>query len=566
MRLYKLIHKLFFLILLSENYALLNAQITPKKEGDFRIAVLGCIKQFEPLPAFSKYLNTDPDLCLWIGDNVYADAPDDPSFIKTCYDSLLLKPGFSDLRQYDLMATWDDHDFGLNDAGKNYPFKEESKRMFREFWGLSAIIPENQDGIYYSRNFDVNGKNVQIIMLDVRYNRDDPDTNGDVLGEPQWNWFAKTLEKPANLRIVVSGFQILLDRHAGSETWDRFPVAKQRLFNTIKVVKAENLIFLTGDQHYGEVCRTRNTLDFDAIELQFAGVNQIEAPEFNPARVSPVIKSKHSVALIDIQMETSKEDVPHLLFQIMDATTNHIELTYRVNLDEIGLQLHFTEQKRFSDRHQVHLSHSYPNLEVRYTLDGSDPLISSPLYTAPITIDKTTKLKARLFTKEGESRSNVFISEYVKMQPIVGIKSPKNRKAGLRYAYYEGDFQKLPDFKSLKPVKKGITTSPDLNEILHREDHFAIQYWGQFKVPETGVYEFYLVSDDGSKLRIAGDTIIDNDGSHSARMKTGVIALEKGWHPIEIEYFDDYEGQSLVVGYTTQDGKKITLQPGMLAH
>ncbi|MEZ4989167.1 MAG: alkaline phosphatase D family protein [Saprospiraceae bacterium] len=386
-------------------------QIPTKEEGRFRIAVLACHRQFEPAPALARYLEVEPDLCLWIGDNVYADAPDDPAFIQTCYDALVAKPAFRQLtEQFDYMATWDDHDFGLNDAGKEYRFKAESKAMFRKFWQLEDVIPAGQDGIYYTRHFQIGDKDLQVIMLDVRYNRDAQDGSGDVLGESQWQWLEKQLTEPADLRLIVSGFQILLDREAGSETWDKFPLARRRLFNTIRKNGAQGVFFLTGDQHYGEVCRLRNALDFDAVELQFAGINQIEDPEFNPLRVAPVIRSKHSVAVIDLLLKPTEEEVPHLLFQIADAMTNQTELRYRVNLDEINLQLQFTGPAFFVDQHQIALDHFYPHLEIRYTLDGSEPTAVSQLYTEPFTIDRTTTVNARYFTWDHQVRSPVLVN------------------------------------------------------------------------------------------------------------------------------------------------------------
>ncbi len=544
-----------------------NAQFQPKKEGNFRIAVLACIRQFEPTPAFANYVEADPDLCLWIGDNIYADAEEDAQWIQTCYDSLAQKPHFSDLRhQFDLMATWDDHDFGLNDAGKDYWFKKESKAFFRKFWGLEEAIPPSRDGIYYARDFSIGKKSLKIIMLDVRYNRDDPDTNGDVLGEAQWQWLQGELGKPSDLTLIVSGFQILLNQYAGSETWDKFPSAKQRLFQTIRESQAENVLFLTGDQHYGEVSRTRNTLDFDAIELQFAGINQIEGPEFNPNRVAPVIQSKNSIALIDLQMEPSEEEVPHLLFRIADASTNQIELTYRVNLHEIALNLDFSGPFVFSGSKQLTLSHGYPNLTLRYTMDGSEPTANSPVYTTPITIAATTTIKARFFTKAHTPRSKVFAKTYEKLVPIAALSPKRAPQKGLSYRYVEGDFVQLPNFNDLKPKRKGTVQSVGLGEVEHAEDHFAIQFTGLINIPNTGTYHFYLISDDGSRLKIARREVINNDGSHSKRKKTGRIALEKGLHPITIDYFEDYGGQSLQLGYLDESGTPVALSPQMLFH
>ena len=118
-----------------------------------RIAILGCIRQDRPLPALKHYCDLNADLHLWIGDNIYADT-DDPAVIRKCYEELSTKPNFDRLlRRGQHMFTWDDHDYGDNNVGKDYPLKAASKRLFVEFWGLQNEIPDDQQGIWYSRNF-----------------------------------------------------------------------------------------------------------------------------------------------------------------------------------------------------------------------------------------------------------------------------------------------------------------------------------------------------------------------------------------------------------------------------
>ncbi len=515
----------------------------------FRIGILGCHRQFEPAPALFRYLEADPDLCLWIGDNVYADTEDDITYIDSCYQTLAAKPAFKELmKKYPYVVTWDDHDFGLNDAGKDYPLKAQSKSLFRSFWKLEDRIPAAQNGIYYSQYFEHQDKTIQVILLDCRYNRDTPGTNGDVLGEEQWQWLEKELETTADLRLIISGFQILLDSDSGSETWENFPDARKRLFELIRQKQAENVVFLTGDQHYGEVCRSRGTLDFDAIELQFAGINQIEDPEFNSYRVSNVITSKHSYALLDIYLEKTEYDVPHLQFQIFDGLSNQRELFYRINLDEVRLQVDFPEQTYFVDSYEIPIQHSYNNLNLHYTIDGSEPTAASAIVDGSIVLMETATVKTRFFDKQGRPRSIVKEKEFTKLEPYEGV-DLKDLQPGLKYDYYEGNFTQLPDFKDQQVVQKGIATSFDVEKLAKREDHYAIVFDGFIEIPEDGIYTFFTYSDDGSRLYVHDQLVVDNDGSHSARRKTGQVPLKKGLHPIRIEYFEDYEGQTLAVGY-----------------
>ena len=96
--------------------------------------------------------NLTRDLHLWVGDNIYADAKEDPGIIQQCYDTLATKPGFKELRsQGQHMFTWDDHDFGDNNEGRHYKLKQQSKKLFVDFWGLEKAIPKDRDGVYYSK-------------------------------------------------------------------------------------------------------------------------------------------------------------------------------------------------------------------------------------------------------------------------------------------------------------------------------------------------------------------------------------------------------------------------------
>lgn len=304
-----------------------------------RIGMLGCHRQDEPAPAFSRYSQAEPDIAIWMGDNVYADTRDDITHIEKCYETLASKAAFQKLREtVPFVVTWDDHDYGLNNYGKTYKLKDESQKLFRKFWGMEEFIPDNRDGVYHARYFGTGEKRLQVIMLDTRYNRDDPGDTADTLGENQWKWLEAELKKPARLRLIASGYQVLLDREQNFETWSKFPTAKKKLFDLIRSCRAKGVVFLAGDQHYGEVSRDAGAIGYDAIELMFSGINQKEQHVFNSHRVSPVAHALNSYALIDIQWEKNQIDPPHILFRCFDADTNKVELTYRVNFSELEFE------------------------------------------------------------------------------------------------------------------------------------------------------------------------------------------------------------------------------------
>ena len=139
----------------------------------------------------------------------------------------------------------------------------------------------------------------------------------------------------------------------------------------------------------------------------------------------------------------------------------------------------------------------------------------------------------------------------------------KAGKPGVAYTYYEGKFKSTADVLKAKPVKEGTFRNFSIKEAA-ADDHFGYQFHSLINIPEKGVYKFHIYSDDGARLFIDGQEVIDNDGSHSAGEATGKVALEKGFHEIRVIYFEDYMGQALEIGITGKNLPKQVLPDGML--
>lgn len=235
-----------------------------------------------------------------------------------------------------------------------------------------------------------------------------------------------------------------------------------------------------------------------------------------------------------------------------------------------GLTL--TEMDVFLDKHTVTMTKAFPKALIRFTLDGTEPNADSPIYKNPIQIDETTTVKAKYFSPDNRTNSSTLTKEYRKVAPLPAIAlKDKKLKKGMRYAYYEGDFsESVPDFKSLKPVDEGIALDSDPKLIAEknnmRKDHFAINFTGYIDIPADGVYTFYTYSDDGSILYLHDREIVNNDGSHSARLRSGYVALRKGWAPIRIGYFDDFLGETLRLGMIGPDGQRKEISFSELWH
>lgn len=168
---------------------------------------------------------------------------------------------------------------------------------------------------------------------------------------------------------------------------------------------------------------------------------------------------------------------------------------------------------------------------IHYTLDGSMPTSSSPVYDRPITIEKNTVVQARIF-EDGYSISNVNRA-YFRL-----LKDKADH--GLRYSVYEvDDLVLLPDFSTLTTSNEGITYEISTNDLeLTRQSDVAAVLEGYINIERMGRYTFYLASDDGSKLYINDSEIIDNDGDHGVITGSGSVNLTQGKHQIKVEWFN----------------------------
>jgi alpha-L-fucosidase len=208
------------------------------------------------------------------------------------------------------------------------------------------------------------------------------------------------------------------------------------------------------------------------------------------------------------------------------------------------------ESDIFCDDIDVFLTSNLENVEIRYTLDGTDPNTDSPHYQNPISLRETTNIKCRIF-REGQAISPQSEKTYQKMIPRRS-EQKLNLTQGLEYAYYEGQWAKLPDFSSLDPMASGHISKFDLSPKKNAEN-FGFTYKGYVAVETRGVYRFALTSDDGSRLFIGEELVVDNDGLHGAKTVVGRIALEGGAHPIAVEFFQRSGGLDLEVEYSGPD-------------
>lgn len=241
-----------------------------------------------------------------------------------------------------------------------------------------------------------------------------------------------------------------------------------------------------------------------------------------------------------------------------------LEGTYVISTTSETPAIRFTDMPIFLEKHEVELATAFDEAAIHYTLDGSEPSASSPVYEGPILLDATTTLRCRLVHTNGQL-SAVWSKTYEQVKPMSAVRV-RRTKQGVRYRYYEGNFLTLPDFASLTPKKEGIAQAFDVEGLAERQDHYAFQFEGYLEVPEDAIYTFYTYSDDGSQLFIGGQLVVDNDGSHAARLREGRVALQKGVHPFRLDYFEDFEGEVLRMGYEAEALERREVKGEALRH
>jgi len=192
---------------------------------------------------------------------------------------------------------------------------------------------------------------------------------------------------------------------------------------------------------------------------------------------------------------------------------------------------------------EVKIALDAPGHEVRYTLDGSEPVPGSPRYARPLALEASCELRARSFVG-GRAVASEARARFERVEPRAARMEPPAERGAL-LALYAGSWERLPDFRSLVPF--GERTVQDLELGADAGEHVARRYQGFFEVPASGVWTFALESDDGARFSIGEATVVDNDGLHGPLERRGELALAAGWHPFELAWFNRTGGAALTL-------------------
>ena len=128
------------------------------------IAFGSCNNQGKSQEMWKHVVKNKPDLWIWLGDIIYADTKN-MQVMADKYSSLKNNMDYRRLLACSpVIGIWDDHDFGWNDAGKEYPMKNESKRLLLDFLDVPKdTLVRAREGIYQSYVFGEKGKKIKII-------------------------------------------------------------------------------------------------------------------------------------------------------------------------------------------------------------------------------------------------------------------------------------------------------------------------------------------------------------------------------------------------------------------
>jgi alkaline phosphatase D len=304
-----------------------------------RIAIGGCLRYAPGGSQMRNILEQRPDLMVWLGDNIYADTSD-MGVMRSIYDQLGANSRFQALRAAtEMMAVWDDHDYGLDNANALYPMREASKAEFLRFWQAPPDDPRwAGDGVYSARTFGEGERAVQVILLDNRYNLDPWDYGGtdpqrQILGKEQWAWLHDRLMEPASIRIIGSGVQVVQDYDIDEawEGWGDSPLQRERLFSIIRELRVPGVVFVSGDMHFAELSRHPDddaALGYPTYDLSGAGMDRIETEAEgqwdNPNRVGELLNSYSKHGVVEIDWGVPDPEIHLQLWDGRDLFLNHV--------------------------------------------------------------------------------------------------------------------------------------------------------------------------------------------------------------------------------------------------
>jgi len=453
-------YSLLLVFIFSFNFTNIKTTEFPEKIIT-KIAFGSCANQNMKQEIWSAVNSWNPDVFMFVGDNVYGDT-EDMEHLQKQYEKLGEKPGYKELKENSLViATWDDHDYGINDGGLEYPKKEESKKVMLNFFEE----PENSErwdhpGIYHSYLFGPEDKRVQIILLDVRTFRTRLSSAGrtermsqrfmgaytpaaketdTMLGEEQWEWLEKQLKIPAKIRLFGMSTQFLVEFN-GWEAWANMPLERERMIQLIKRTEAEGVIFLSGDTHWAELSMTEEEGLYPLYDLTSSGLTNVwsgVAPNWNRIK-KPFLDKNFGT----VEIEWGEKDTKIILG--IANIEGETQLNHPLHLSSLKTQENTLEKKLFNS--SIYRNIFTPKFEGQW--DSSYGLMK---------VEKVKK-KGKIYYE--------------------GVYT--NPETGLEVGRFTGEMTRKDDQKVLKATWQNDSSNPNTGEVyfsLSRNGGFMFGKW-----------------------------------------------------------------------------------------
>jgi alkaline phosphatase D len=305
------------------------AASAPDSDAPTVIAFGSCNREDRPQPLWSVIARHKPEVFVWLGDDIYGDT-DDMWEMRKKYEKQRANPLYKAFTsQVPIIGTWDDHDYGLNDGGREFSARAASQQEHLDFLGEPATSPRRrQEGLYASYTYGTPGRQIKVILLDTRYHRDPIGSNGTILGTAQWEWLAKELrDSKAQIHLIGSSIQVIPEQHR-FEKWANFPKERARLFDLIASSKAPGVIFLSGDRHIAEISVLRTTsVRYPVFDVTSSGLTHTSPPRTEPNRhrVGPLVFDlNYGLVVVDWAAQ-------RIRLQVLDASGIRIEQVIRLS-------------------------------------------------------------------------------------------------------------------------------------------------------------------------------------------------------------------------------------------
>lgn len=313
-------------------------------QSDYVIAFGSCADQDRAQPLWEPILQNNPNVFIWGGDNIYADTAD-MAKMKADYDKTKTIPAYQKLAStVPIEGTWDDHDYGKNDAGASWQYKAQAQQLLLDFFDVPRNSPRRiRDGVYYSKPLFTEKGSIKLIVLDTRYFRSDllpsnkageryqpwpQEEGGTILGDAQWEWLKRELtDNGTDFTIIVSSIQFLANEH-GWEKWGNHPDEVEKMNALLSNANANNILFLSGDRHHAEISKTTlEAMEYPLLDITSSGMTHTfpgTPMEKNPYRVGKWSKELNFCILhFDFENKAVKIEIRGEHNQLLETYTQH---------------------------------------------------------------------------------------------------------------------------------------------------------------------------------------------------------------------------------------------------